>query len=103
MPVNPSDSEKEYFLKLELDKLRKAQAERAAKMQEEEKKKAKDLHWMKCPKCGMDLQEIEYRTLKVDYCAGCGGTWYDAGEVQRLLELEDDQHILGKFMKVFKR
>ena len=49
MPVNPSDSEQEYFLKMELEKLRKAQAERAAQMKEEEKKKTKVLHWMKCP------------------------------------------------------
>lgn len=103
MPVNPSDSEKEYFLKLELEKLRKAQEARAAKMQEEEKKKAKELHWMKCPKCGMDLQEIEYRKIKVDYCAGCGGSFYDAGEVTELLKLEDQEHILGKFLKAFKK
>jgi hypothetical protein len=103
MPVNPSDQEKEYFLKLELDKLRKAQEERAAKMKDEEKKKLKELHWMRCPKCGSQLEEVEYRKIKVDYCGGCGGSWYDAGEVGELLKLEDEQHILGKFLKAFRK
>jgi Pyruvate/2-oxoacid:ferredoxin oxidoreductase delta subunit len=103
MPVNPSDSEQEYFLKMELEKLRKAQAERAAKMQEEEKKKTKELHWMKCPKCGSDLEEVEYRKIKVDYCGGCQGSWFDAGEIQQLLTLEDEQHVLGKFLKLLKK
>ena len=103
MPVNPSDHEKEYFLKLELDKLRKLQEESAAKMKEETKKKLKELHWMNCPKCGMDLKEVEYQTIKVDYCGGCGGSFFDAGEIEQLLKLDEEQNILGKFLKVFKR
>lgn len=103
MPVNPSDSEQEYFLRLELEKLRKAQEARAAQMQEEEKRQAKELHWMKCPKCGSGLEEVEYRAIKVDYCGGCGGSWFDAGEIEQLLKLEDQEHILGKFLKVFRK
>ena len=102
MPVNPSDSEQEYFLKLEIEKLRKAQEERAAKLKEEEKQKTKELHWMKCPKCGSDLAEIEYRKVKVDYCGGCGGSFLDKGEIAELLRLDESEHILAKFMKVFK-
>jgi len=102
MPVKPSDSEQEYFLKQEMEKLRKARHESAAKMKEVEKQKQKDLHFMKCPKCGSDLAEIEYRKVKVDYCGGCGGSWFDQGEVAELLKLEDDQHILAKFMKALK-
>jgi len=102
MPVKPSDSEQEYFLKQEIEKLRKAQHESAAKMKEAERQKQKDLHFMKCPKCGSDLAEIEYRKIKVDYCGGCGGSWLDKGEIGELLKLEDDEHILAKFLKVFK-
>jgi hypothetical protein len=102
MPVKPSDSEQEYFLKQEIEKLRKAQHERAAKMKEAEATKLKELHWMKCPKCGSDLAEVEYRTIKVDFCGGCGGSWLDKGEIAQMLKLEDDEHILSKFLKVFK-
>lgn len=103
MPVNPTDSEQEYFLRLELEKLRKAQEARAAQMQDEERRKAKELHWMKCPKCGSGLEEVAYRTLKVDYCGGCGGSWFDQGEIEQLLKLEDQEHILGKFLNVFRK
>lgn len=102
MPVKPSDSEQEYFLKHEIEKLRKAQHDRAAKMKEEEKAKQKELHFMKCPKCGSDMTEVEYRKVKVDYCGGCGGSFLDKGEIAELLKLEDDEHILSKFLKVFK-
>ncbi|MBI2213192.1 MAG: zf-TFIIB domain-containing protein [Acidobacteria bacterium] len=102
MPVNPSDPEKEYFLKLELEKLRKLQQESRAKMKEESRKKLKELHWMNCPKCGMELKEVEYQTIKVDYCASCGGSWFDAGEIEQLLKLDEGQGLLGKFLKVFK-
>ncbi|MCM2315452.1 MAG: zf-TFIIB domain-containing protein [Thermoanaerobaculia bacterium] len=103
MPVNPSDSEKEYFLKLELEKLRKLQEESAARMKEETKKKLKELHWMNCPKCGMDLKEVEYQNVKVDYCGSCGGSFFDAGEIEQRLKLGEEQNVLGKFLKVFKR
>jgi hypothetical protein len=102
MPVKPSDAEKEYFIKLELEKLRQAQAASAAKMKEESKKKLKELHWMNCPKCGMELKEIEYQKIKVDFCGTCGGSWFDAGEIEQLVKLDDEQHILGKFLKLFK-
>jgi hypothetical protein len=101
MPIKPSDAEQEYFLKHEIDKLRKARHEADAKMKAAEKKKAKDLHFMKCPKCGADLGEIEYRGIKVDYCGGCGGTWFDKGEVTQLLALDEKEHFLGKMLKVF--
>ena len=103
MPVNPSDSEQEYFLKLELEKLREAQKAHAAKQQEAEKQKQKELHWMRCPKCGCELKEIEYRTIKVDYCGGCGGSFFDSGEITSLLKLEGEQHVLGKFLGLFKK
>lgn len=101
MPMKPSETEQEYFLKLEIEKLKKARAERDAQVQEEEKKKARELHWMKCPKCGMDLHEIEFRKVKVDFCASCHGYWFDSGEVMQLLEMEKEHGLFGKLLKTF--
>ncbi len=101
MPIKPSDAEQEYFLKHEIEKLRKARHETETKMKAAEKKKAQELHHMKCPKCGMDLDEIEYRAIKVDFCGTCGGTWFDKGEVAQLLAVDEKNHILAKMLKVF--
>ena len=33
--------------------------------------KAKTRHWMKCPKCGAEMSEIELSGFKVDKCTAC--------------------------------
>ena len=50
-----------------------------------------------CPKCGEETQAINYggtSGIILDRCAGCGGFWLDAGElekVQMLVEGWEDQ------------
>ena len=61
MPVDPSQAEDDYFKREEIERLRKARAEANAGLAEEAKTEAKKTHWMRCPKCGMELTEIEYR------------------------------------------
>ena len=51
----------------------------------EEMKSHKELHYMKCPKCGMSLNEIEYKEGKIDKCTECDGIWLDARELEALL------------------
>ena len=46
-----------------------------------ERDNLKQLHQMRCPKCGMELKEIEVRGVQVDRCFSCNGTWLDAGEL----------------------
>lgn len=100
MPVKPSESEEEYFARQEAERMRKLAAERETRMQAEEREKARELHFMKCPKCGMDLAEIEFAGVKVDKCFHCEGMWFDRGEVE-LLE-NKDQGFVSKMFKVFR-
>ncbi len=51
-------------------------------VQQRESLRAK--HWMRCPKCGMPLDEITFRGVKVDKCFGCGGVYLDDGELEEL-------------------
>src|SRR5678815_2187221 len=45
---------------------------------------------MKCPACDFDLTEMELGGVKVDAChGGCGGTWFDALELQRVDEQKE--------------
>ena len=64
MPVDPSNAEEEYFKRAEIHKLRKARAETNAGLAEEAKVTAKKAHWMRCPKCGMELTAIEFRGVQ---------------------------------------
>jgi hypothetical protein len=101
MPVKPSDKEEEYFARLELERKKKIEAERHKQMAAEERRKLKDLHYMRCPKCGMELREIDYRGINVDKCFSCDGLWLDAGEMDVLAKLE--KSALDKLFGVFKK
>ncbi len=68
---------------------------------EEEKRKLKELHYMRCPKCGMPLIEIDYKRIAVDKCSSCEGVWLDAGELEAVSEM--DKGALDKLFSVFKK
>ena len=89
-----SESEGEYFTRLEFERRKQVEEGKHRRMAEEEKRQRKDLHFMHCPKCGMKLIEVDYKSLKVDRCSACGGLWLDAGELEAAVELE--KGLLGR-------
>ena len=89
-----SESEGEYFARLEFERRKKVEEEKHRRMAEAEKGQRKELHFMHCPKCGMKLIEVDYKSLKVDRCSACGGLWLDAGELEAAVELE--KGLLGR-------
>jgi Zn-finger nucleic acid-binding protein len=101
MPVEPSDAEEEYFKKKELEKLRAAQQEAAREMATQEKDRLKELHWMRCPKCGLELKEIDYRGVKVDTCFACGGMFLDYGEAEKVVEYQEPGMLARMMTAVF--
>lgn len=97
----PSEKEDEYFARLEFEKKKEKEREKQLKLAEEERQRLKELHFMRCPKCGMELIEIDYHRIKVDKCSGCDGIWLDAGELDQVSRLEKGS--LDKLFSVFKR
>lgn len=101
MPKKPSELEEEYITKMEFERKKKIEEEKHKSLKEEEKKQRKELHYMSCPKCGMELIEIDYRGIKVDRCSECLGIWLDAGELEAVTKLEKSS--LDKLFSVFKK
>lgn len=99
MPIKPSDKEEEYFARQAFERKKKQEEEHHKHMAAEEKKRLKTLHQMRCPKCGMELIEIDYKNIKIDKCSECAGVWLDNGELEAITQL--DKSLLGKFLKVF--
>lgn len=99
MTRKPSESEEEYFARIEFERRKKIEKEKQEKLAGEEKKRLRDLHFLKCPKCGMDLIEIDYKSIKVDKCSGCDGIWLDAGELEAVAKMETSvaSRIFGLF------
>lgn len=94
-------NEEEYFARIEIERRKKLEVERVATLAEEEKQKLKDLHYMRCPKCGMELNEIEFKEIRIDKCLQCDGVWLDAGELDAVSKLE--KTTLDKLFSVFKK
>jgi hypothetical protein len=101
MAMKPSEKEEEYFARLEFERKKKMEEEKRGQLLAEEKKKLQELHYMKCPKCGMELIEIDYKSIKIDKCSVCEGIWLDAGEMETVSRLEKTG--LDKLFSVFKQ
>ena len=101
MPLKPSEQEDEYFARMEFERKKKVEEEKHKKLGDEGKRKLKDLHYMRCPKCGMELIEIDYKGIKIDECSECEGIWLDAGELETVSKLEKTG--LDKLFSVFKK
>jgi len=41
---------------------------------------------MKCPACSNLMIVVEHENIELDYCVDCSGVWFDAGELELLLE-----------------
>jgi Zn-finger nucleic acid-binding protein len=101
-PGKGSNTEEEYFVREDAEKKRKL-AHRAAKdAVSAEKEKLKKLHWMRCPKCGMELHEIDFRGIDVDVCFNCNGVFLDQGELQTIVKRET-QGVMSSILNLFKR
>jgi protein-arginine kinase activator protein McsA len=87
-PQKTTNQEEEYFAKQEALKLRKLVVKAKDEMAEEERKKLKELHWMRCPKCGMKLEEITLKNVQVDKCFACNGLYLDDGELEKIVGQE---------------
>ena len=74
-------------------------------LQQGEAQTRKQLHWMKCPKCGSDLQEQEHDNLKIDVCSVCAGVYLDHLDFQSLLLKQTDARktVLKRVFGIFDR
>ena len=94
--------EDEYFYKLNrelIEKRRIALNEEKKALEARENQKA---HWMVCPKCGSQMNEVEMSGIKVDRCSGCKGTFFDNGELDTLLASKEPGSFLSRLSKAFK-
>ena len=97
----PSSSEEEYFVREDAEKKRKLALQAKREKEAAELKRLKDLHFMHCPKCGMQMQEIKYRGVDVDVCFACKGIFLDEGELEHL-EKPESRGVMTSILNWFK-
>lgn len=96
-------NEDRWFSENEEQFIREAKERREKEMQEkanQQSEELKKLHWMKCPKCGSDMKVINLESIEVDKCTVCEGVFFDAGELDELLLIENDKK-KSAFRKLF--
>ena len=98
----PSETEEEYFAREDAAKQHKLTLEKAREMAQAERDALKVAHWMRCPKCGMELKTIRFREVNVDRCFNCHGTWLDEGELETIAG-SDKPGLIQKIAAVFRR
>ena len=95
------EKEEKYFHEEETRK-RKALRDKLDQRKAEIKASAKHPHFMKCPKCGQDLEEIAFADVMIDKCKGCKGIYLDAGELELLMEGQKAKGFLSRFLSSVK-
>lgn len=103
MPIQPTDKEEEYFARLDAEKKKKLAEEQAKLLAAQQREELKKLHWMRCPKCGMELQTVQYGEVEIDRCYNCNGTWLDEGELEKISTAGSRTHdVLNSILRIFK-
>jgi len=97
----PSTPEDEYFVRENAERMRRLTLEAKRAMAAEEQKRLRDLHYMHCPKCGMEMKEVHYGKLDVDACFSCGGVFLDKGEID-IIAHPGQKGIMGAILNLFK-
>lgn len=81
--------EEEYFARQEFEKRKKIFHKQQLAMESKTRAELKEKHYMHCPKCGMELIEIDFKGVKIDKCSNCQGIYLDDGELEQLMAPEN--------------
>jgi acetyl-CoA carboxylase beta subunit len=77
--------------------------ERKARETDEERRRLKEQHWMRCPKCGHALRTEDLEGIEIDRCTFCEGFFMDAGELEQLFlqkEQAQRQGIVRRLLRI---
>jgi uncharacterized protein len=97
----PTKTEDEYFAREDAEKMKRLKEKVREEILEEQRQTAKDICYMKCPKCGGDLNEVLFRGIKIDRCTACSGVWLDSGELEKVAEHEE-KSVIKEILNMFR-
>ena len=98
----PSEAEEEYFAREEAARKEREILEQVRTTESAERDQLKQLHYMKCPKCGFDLHETIFRGVTISKCYHCGGMWFDEKELDHLAG-HREFNVFQSIVRLFKR
>ena len=93
MGNKPTPSEEEYFLREEVARLKELRELHLRETAESEKKQMRELHYLRCAKCGQKMETTTLASVEIEVCPDCGGVYLDAGELGKIV----DENTSGPF------
>ena len=93
--------EKKYFERLEAEKKARMAKELRARKEAEALQQRKELHWLKCGKCGADMDTIIFRGVEIELCPECGAVLLDQGELEQLAG-KDQSSVFSHLRSMFR-
>ena len=100
-PGKPSSTEDEYFVREDAEKKRRMALQAKKEKESAELKRLKELHWMRCPKCGLEMQEVKLGKVDVDVCFSCNGVFLDQGELEQI-EKRESAGVMSAILNWFR-
>ena len=94
------DKEAQYFYRQNQELIQRKRQELNSQREQRRTSELKAQHWMRCPKCGQEMVEEELAGIMIDRCGNCQGLFFDAGELDLLLEAKEPQGFLGGLRKL---
>jgi uncharacterized protein len=81
----PLSKEEKYFLEQEVKRLKTIHTEHMQETAENERRKLKELHYLRCAKCGQRMATTKLAGVEIEVCTDCGGVYLDAGELDKII------------------
>lgn len=94
------DLEEEYFIRENVDSKHRMSEENQRARQKYHDEEERNLHYMKCPKCGHDLETKRLSYIDIDQCSSCGVLVLHPEDVDGFVA--EERSILKAFIDFFK-
>ncbi len=92
--------ETDYFIREDASSKHKLHQENQKKNKKAHDDELKSLHYMKCPKCGHDLETKRMSYIDIDQCSSCGVIVLEPDNVDRFIA--EERSILKSLIDFFK-
>lgn len=100
MSEKSTDPEAEYFARIDREKKKALQEQVSAENAAADKEARRQLHYLKCGKCGGQMAPQTFRGVTIDVCADCTSVLLDPGELEQLAG-KDESGALAALSKFF--
>ena len=77
-------NEEEYFARIEAEKRERLAAVMADEKARSEAEKLKEVHYMRCGKCGQMMNTTHFKGVEIEVCTMCSAVLLDPGELEIL-------------------